>query len=61
MFKEGLARFATAKYTNNPKSCDQRFIHLTNYSVNKHNEDYVKNEGNGGAEDNEDASKWNLA
>lgn len=28
--------------------------------MNKHNEDYVKNEG-GAQNQNEDASKWNLA
>ena len=67
LFKEGLARFATQKYTNSQKNVDKRFIHLTNYSVNKKNEDYVKNMGgNGGKqaeaeEDGENASKWNLA
>ncbi len=40
---------------------EKRFIHLTNYSVNKKSEDFVKsgakeNEGDEG----EDASKWNL-
>ena len=44
---------------------DKRYIHLTNYSVNKKNEDYIKNTGanGGGAEedDTENASKWNLA
>lgn len=56
VFKEGLVRFATQKYTNNPKSVDKQYIHLTNYSVNKHNEGYVKNDNA-----DEDASKWNLA
>jgi tubulin polyglutamylase TTLL4 len=59
IFKEGLVRFATQKYTNSQKSVDQQYIHLTNYSVNKHNEDYVKN--NAGSEDAENSSKWNLA
>lgn len=57
MLKEGLVRFATQKYTNNPKNLDKRFIHLTNYSVNKKAEDYTKADTN---EDGEDASKWNL-
>jgi hypothetical protein len=30
---------------------------LTNYSVNKHNEDYVKNNAQG----DDNSSKWNLA
>lgn len=59
MFKEGLARFATQKYTNNAKSVDKQYIHLTNYSVNKKNDEYVKSKGQGGEEEN--ASKWNLA
>ena len=42
MFKEGLVRFATQKYSNNPKTLEKRFIHLTNYSVNKRADDYVK-------------------
>ena len=65
LFKEGLVRFATQKYTNSQKTVDKRYIHLTNYSVNKKNEDYIKNTGanGGGAEedDTENASKWNLA
>ena len=66
LFKEGLVRFATQKYTNSQKSTNLRYVHLTNYSVNKKNEDYVRNNGaNGGnpgeEEDTENASKWNLA
>ena len=67
LFKEGLVRFATVKYTNSQKATDKRFIHLTNYSINKKNEDYVKNNGENGGKDataneeEENASKWNLA
>ena len=62
IFKEGLVRFATKKYTNNPKSVDKQYIHLTNYSVNKKNDEYVKSKGGkGDEEDQELASKWNLA
>lgn len=39
---------------------DKRFVHLTNYSVNKKADDYVKSAAADGAEDGEDASKWNL-
>mmetsp|Transcript_26311 Transcript_26311/g.40150 ORF Transcript_26311/g.40150 Transcript_26311/m.40150 type:complete len:300 (+) Transcript_26311:2593-3492(+) len=56
LFKEGLVRFATQKYSNNPKYLEKRFVHLTNYSVNKRADDYVKS----GGQDDEDASKWNL-
>lgn len=41
MFKEGLVRFATEKYSTNPKNLKKRFIHLTNYSVNKKADGYV--------------------
>lgn len=58
MFREGLVRFATQKYSNNPKHLEKRFIHLTNYSVNKKADDYVKSGAEEG--DGEDASKWNL-
>lgn len=42
MYQEGLARFATCKYQNSFK--ENRFMHLTNYSVNKFNKKaYVQN------------------
>lgn len=42
MLREGLVRFATQKYSTNPKSFDKTFIHLTNYSINKKADDFVK-------------------
>lgn len=60
MLKEGLVRFATQKYSNNPKNLDKRFVHLTNYSINKKADDYVKSGAKNAVDDNEDASKWNL-
>ena len=33
--EEGLVRFATGKYSRSLKSLKNRFVHLTNYSVNK--------------------------
>jgi len=42
MLKEGLVRFATQKYSLNPKNFDKSFVHLTNYSINKKAADYVK-------------------
>lgn len=39
-YKDGLVRFATEKYTLNSKSLKKRFIHLTNYSVQKKNDGY---------------------
>jgi len=40
LFKEGLTRFATKKYNTKNKEIKKRYIHLTNYSVNKHNTEY---------------------
>ncbi|KND04282.1 uncharacterized protein SPPG_00019 [Spizellomyces punctatus DAOM BR117] len=36
---EGIVRFAGQRYTNSPKSASNRFIHLTNYSINKRSKD----------------------
>ena len=63
LFKEGLVRFATEKYTNNVSSLKKRFIHLTNYSVNKKAEGYVKNhdhQGESSDDEESKSSKWNL-
>lgn len=35
LFKDGLVRLATVPYTTSKNSLKQRFVHLTNYSVNK--------------------------
>jgi Tubulin-tyrosine ligase family len=40
VYKEGLARFASEEYSNK-LSKDNKYAHLTNYSVNKKNENYV--------------------
>jgi len=57
LYEEGLVRFATAKYTNDPAEMTNNFIHLTNYSVNKTNkEQFVYNETPGDYE----GHKWNL-
>ena len=43
LFRDGLTRFATQKYTTNINNLKQRYVHLTNYSVNKRNiESYVR-------------------
>ncbi|TYZ64835.1 hypothetical protein PybrP1_010984 [[Pythium] brassicae (nom. inval.)] len=56
LFNEGIARFCTSTYSlANLKS---RFSHLTNYSVNKVNDNFVENadvDGAGNA-----GSKWSL-
>ena len=57
LFKDGLARFATAKYTIDPSTLKNRYMHLTNYSVNKRNEEFEKNQD---ADDDGVGSKWSL-
>lgn len=48
LYEEGLARFATEDYSNDPKILRNKFVHLTNFSVNKRNvKNYVKNDGRG--------------
>jgi len=39
IYKEGLVRLATEEYSNNKKILNNPFVHLTNYSINKHNEE----------------------
>ena len=40
VYKEGLARFCSEEYSNKI-SKNNKFQHLTNYSINKKNENYV--------------------
>ncbi|XP_033102981.1 tubulin polyglutamylase TTLL5-like isoform X2 [Anneissia japonica] len=42
LYEEGLARFATVQYEHNNKTIRNTMMHLTNYSVNKKSNDYVK-------------------
>ncbi|XP_073490406.1 tubulin monoglutamylase TTLL4 [Aquarana catesbeiana] len=43
LFTDGLVRFASCKYSSSLKSLSNKFMHLTNYSVNKKNVDYKAN------------------
>ncbi|OWZ23263.1 Tubulin polyglutamylase [Phytophthora megakarya] len=46
IFKDGLVRMCTADYvTPNVDNLDQRFMHLTNYAVNKHSNNFEANKG----------------
>lgn len=56
IYEEGLARFATSKYLETSGTND-KFKHLTNFSVNKKNANFVNSDGqDGGA-----SSKWSLS
>lgn len=67
MYKDGLVRFSTEKYTLKSKSLNHQCVHLTNYSVNKKSEGYVKNKAKENDteevlnEENEQSSKWSYA
>ena len=39
LYKDGLVRLASEKYSTSDEE-DNKFIHLTNYSLNKKNETY---------------------
>lgn len=40
LYKDGLVRLASEKYTIDKNGEMDKFIHLTNYSLNKKNDDY---------------------
>lgn len=73
MFQHGLVRLATQQYSTAKGSLKKRFIHLTNFSINKKADNYKKNTGglkNQGGEsastapdtatEEEHSSKWSL-
>ncbi|KAM9774169.1 tubulin polyglutamylase ttll6 isoform 1-T2 [Syngnathus typhle] len=48
LFKEGLARFCTAKYMEPALSnMDEVCMHLTNYAINKHNDNFIRDDHTG--------------
>lgn len=60
MFQEGLVRLATVPYSTSKTSLKQRFVHLTNFSVNKKSEAYVKNVGTDTTQQSAVESKLSL-
>ena len=45
LYREGLVRFASESYNNDDIISEQsKFSHLTNYSINKNNINYVQND-----------------
>lgn len=55
LYEEGLTRFASEKYVNDLR--ENRYVHLTNYSVNKKNENYIQNVSE---KDDGIGHKWSL-
>ena len=60
VYREGLVRFASEKYKNAGDGTEESSIyaHLTNYSINKKNEEYVQNDD---AADDDSGFKWSLS
>ncbi|KAJ1521378.1 hypothetical protein ONE63_003053 [Megalurothrips usitatus] len=44
LYDDGLVRFASVKYSEDPASLADRYMHLTNYSINKLSSQYTHNE-----------------
>ena len=57
IYKQGLVRFATEKYSKDKKKLKKRYVHLTNFSVNKNSAKFVKNIK---ANEDGEGSKWSL-
>lgn len=52
LFEEGLARFATEPYEAPTKhNLNDVYMHLTNYAINKNNDNYVQNDNEQGEGD----------
>ena len=56
LYQDGIVRFATKQYSVNKEDIADKFIHLTNYSINKKNEDFEFNE----APEELSGHKWSL-
>ncbi|KAI0216174.1 Tubulin polyglutamylase TTLL4 [Lamellibrachia satsuma] len=44
LYDDGLVRFASCKYSYSTKTLSNRYMHLTNYSINKRNDGYRQND-----------------
>lgn len=61
LFEEGLVRFASEIYVPPADSQNNRFVHLTNYSINKTNKNGIKASKVHDDDDEEKSdSKWSL-
>ena len=59
IYEDGIVNFATAKYTNDPQELNNKFIHLTNYNINKTSPEYSSDSSPG--TDDYSGHKWNLS
>lgn len=64
LFEEGLVRMATQQYSTGKTTLGKRFVHLTNFSVNKKASNYVPNQAsnleNLNFDEPNNSSKWCL-
>ncbi|XP_071844450.1 tubulin polyglutamylase ttll6-like isoform X5 [Apostichopus japonicus] len=59
VFNDGLARFATMKYTEPTNgNVDDVCMHLTNYAINKHSSDFVRNDDTGSKRKTSTVNQW---
>jgi Tubulin-tyrosine ligase family len=58
VFKEGLARFATHEYNSSADVKSDKFMHLTNYSINKKSSAFVQSNS---LENDDSGFKWSLS
>ena len=56
LFDNGLARFCSEKYDLDPEKMQDKYVHLTNYSINKTSENFEQND----SVDKEFGDKWTL-
>ncbi|KAL0216740.1 hypothetical protein P9112_008924 [Eukaryota sp. TZLM1-RC] len=57
-YNKGLARFCTEPYSEpTGRNLDNAFVHLTNYAINKTNENFVQNSN---SNQDDEGSKWSL-
>uniref|UniRef100_A0AAR5QAX9 Tubulin polyglutamylase TTLL4 n=1 Tax=Dendroctonus ponderosae TaxID=77166 RepID=A0AAR5QAX9_DENPD len=56
LYPDGLARFASSKYSDDVKDLKDRYMHLTNYSINKLSSQYTANEDANACQ----GHKWTL-
>lgn len=57
VYEDGFARFATEKYYVGQPFTGDKFMHLTNYAVNKQNKNFIHNIE---ADKDYEGSKWSL-
>lgn len=55
IYDDGLVRFSTEKFDLSPQNMNNKFVHLTNYSINKNSKKFDKKD-----EESVNNYKWSL-